>query len=216
MNPWLAAPLEEYEAHMRSPRVDQLAKLAELFGRALELRRPESVAVLGIAGGNGLDRIDPAVTKRIIGYDINPDYLRTAAARYPALAGLDLRCADLARSIPGSAMERVQLVHAALVFEHAGLESCLDNALALVAPGGALSAVLQLPSESEPGVGATGYASIQALRAGFQLVDPAHFQRMLAPRGFRLQHEQTELVGSGKALWLAIFERIRYRLRSFM
>jgi hypothetical protein len=208
-NPWLAAPLEEYEAHMLSPRVRQLAKLADLFGRALAIRRPDSVALLGIAGGNGLDRIDPAVTKRIIGYDINPDYLRETAARYQTLAGLELRCADLAHAI--SHAETVNLVHAALVFEHAGLQGCLENALALVAPGGALSVVLQLPSESEPDVGDTGYASIKALAAGFQPIDPWHFQALLKARGFQLQLQQTEPVGSGKSLWFAIFERAQSR-----
>lgn len=208
-NPWLAAPLEEYEAHMLSPRVRQLAKLADLFGRALAIRRPESVALLGIAGGNGLDRIDPAVTRRIIGYDINPDYLRETAARYQTLAGLDLRCADLARA--ASDAEPVKLVHAALIFEHAGLGRCLEYALALVAPGGALSVVLQLPSDSEPDVGDTGYESIQALAAGFQLVDPPHFQALVEAHGFRLQLEQTEPAGSGKSLWFAIFERIESR-----
>jgi hypothetical protein len=207
-NPWLAAPLAEYEAHMLSPRVRQLATLADLFGRALAMLRPESVALLGIAGGNGLDRIDPAVTTRIIGYDINPDYLRETAARY-RFAGLDLRCADLTRAISG--VEPVQLVHAALVFEHAGLEGCLENALALVAPGGALSVVLQLPSESEPGVGDTGYDSIKALAAGFQLIDPPRFRALVEARGFQLQLQETEPVGSGKALWFAIFERIESR-----
>jgi hypothetical protein len=204
-NPWLAAPLEEYEAHMRSPRVRQLAKLADLFGRALAIRRPESVALLGIAGGNGLDRIDPAVTRRIIGFDINPDYLRETAARYQTLAGLELRCADLAHATPHA--EPVQLVHAALVFEHAGLEGCLENALALVDPGGALSVVLQLPSESEPDVGDTGYDSIRALAAGFQLIDPPHFQALVEARGLQLRFQQTEPVGSGKSFWFAIFGR---------
>jgi hypothetical protein len=208
-NPWLAAPLEEYEAHMLSPRVQQLAKLADLFGRALAIRRPDSVALLGIAGGNGLDRIDPAVTKRVIGYDINPDYLRETAARHQTLARLELRCADLARAT--SHAEPVKLVHAALVFEHAGLQGCLENALALVAPGGALSVVLQLPSESEPDVGDTGYESIKALAAGFQLIDPPHFRALLEARGFQLQLQQTESVGSGKSLWFAIFERIQSR-----
>ena len=50
-NPWLSIPLEDYEGHMGPEGVRQLAALAELFKCALDRCRPESVAVLGVAGG---------------------------------------------------------------------------------------------------------------------------------------------------------------------
>ena len=53
MNPWLALPLGDYKGHMRSPA---------------------SVAILGIAGGNGLEHVDPSVTSRGVGLDLNPQY----------------------------------------------------------------------------------------------------------------------------------------------
>ena len=62
-NPWLSIPLEDYEGHMGSEGVRQLRALAELFKCALDLCLPESVAVLGVAGGNGLEQIDCTVTK---------------------------------------------------------------------------------------------------------------------------------------------------------
>jgi len=37
----------------------------------------------------------------------------------------------------------VELVHAALIFEHAGTGRCLENAISLVSPGGHLSVVTQ-------------------------------------------------------------------------
>jgi SAM-dependent methyltransferase len=146
-NPWLAIPLEDYEGHMGSDNVRQLEALSDLFKRALDLCIPESVAVLGVAGGNGLDRIDSAITKRIVGLDINSSYLGAVRQRYGALPGLELCCTDLA-DMPMS-LTPVELVHAALVFEHTGLGCSLENALLLVAPGGRLSVVLQLPSETE-------------------------------------------------------------------
>jgi hypothetical protein len=72
---WLAIPLEDYEGHMGSAGVRQLTVLAELFGCVLDRCSPESVAVLGVAGGNGLEQIDSTVTKRIVGVDINPRYI---------------------------------------------------------------------------------------------------------------------------------------------
>src|SRR5215831_4846669 len=68
-NPWLTVPLTDYERHMASPEVGQLRFLSDLFAESLECFHPRSVAVLGIAGGNGLDRIDPGVTQRIVGFD---------------------------------------------------------------------------------------------------------------------------------------------------
>lgn len=49
-NPWLAILLEDYEGHMVSDEVRQLEPLSDLFMRALDLCRPESVATPTCAG----------------------------------------------------------------------------------------------------------------------------------------------------------------------
>src|SRR5512140_3078201 len=121
-SPWLNIPLDDYEAHMRSAGVQQLDALSDLFADALTWCRPESVAILGIAGGNGLERIDAEITRRIVGLDVNPTYLEAVCRRFPAARGLELHCVDLAEETPGQ--QPVQLVHAALVFEHAGVGRC--------------------------------------------------------------------------------------------
>ena len=55
-NSWLQIPLSDYEGHMNSAMVQQLRALSDLFAQALASRQPASVAIAGIAGGNGLDR----------------------------------------------------------------------------------------------------------------------------------------------------------------
>jgi hypothetical protein len=204
-HPWLSVPLRDYEAHMNSESVAQLAPLSEMFGDALQSFRPASVAILGVAGGNGLDCVDPAVTHRICGIDINAEYLAATRQRYAALTGLELHCLDLAEQqvnfLP------VDLVHAALIFEHAGLESCLDNAIRLVAPGGVLSVVLQLPSTTEPAVGNSSVASVQAHRNSFHFVDVEAFTQELARRGFHLEHTTTRPLPSGKSFWMGYFRK---------
>jgi hypothetical protein len=202
-NPWLAIPLEDYEGHMRSDNVRQLEALSNLFKCALDLCNPKSVVILGIAGGNGLEQIDPATTKRTIGLDINPSYLEAVRQRHAALPGLELYCADLADNRLG--LSPVELVHAALVFEHTGLVRCLDNALLLVAAGAKLSVVLQLPSETEPDVAPTRYSSMQALRDSFALVDVSQFCLKLSEKGFQLFHQEQLRLPTGKAFWLGIF-----------
>jgi len=124
-NPWLAVPLSEYEQHMSSVEVQQLGALSDLFAEAIGCCRPFSIAVLGIAGGNGLDHIDSSITARVVGLDLNPLYLDAVRQRYSHLPGLELHCVDLSeRHVE---LQPVQLVHAALIFEHAGADCCLEG-----------------------------------------------------------------------------------------
>jgi hypothetical protein len=203
-SPWLEVPLEDYEGHMLAPEVAQLPVLADLFAEALALRRPASLAVLGVAGGNGLDRIDPALTKRVVGIDCNPLYLEAVRRRYAGLSGLEVHCVDLAGEMVEAAP--VDLVHAALVFEHAGVGLCLENAVRMVDAGGALSVVLQLPSEQA--VSPSAYASIQRLRSNFVYVEPGELRRALQERGLLLERESRRDLPEGKAFWAGIFTRL--------
>jgi SAM-dependent methyltransferase len=205
MNPWLALPLEDYEGHMGSAGVDQLGPLADLFGEALVRLRPRSVAVLGVAGGNGLEHVDSTLTTRVVAIDLNPGYLAATKARFPDLRGLELHCADLERDTLN--LEPLSLVHAALVFEHAGTERCLDNAVSLVADGGHLSIVLQLPSDAHQPVTPSAFQSMTTLADDFAFVDPHQLRRVLAQRDMRLTHQARRTLSTGKAFWSGYFER---------
>lgn len=204
-SPWLNVPLADYEGHMTSSSVLQLGALSELFAESLAAAKPASVAVIGIAGGNGLEHIDDHVTRRVVGIDINAGYLEAVRSRFPKLAGLELHCLDLANE--AISLAPVELVHAALVFEHAGTGLCLDNALQLTAPGGTISIVLQLPSETAPGVGQGQFESIQNLSSHFAMIDPASLVRTLERRGFRVRRETRRSLVAGKAFWMGVFTR---------
>jgi hypothetical protein len=207
VNPWREIPLADYEAHMQSEAVGQAAVLSEMFGEVLELRKPASLAMLGVAGGNGLERIDQEQTKRVLGVDLNPQYIATVRERFAQMAGLELYAIDLAEET--IALAPVELVHVALVFEHAGLGRCLENALALMTPDGALSVVVQLPSTQSQVVGSSGVASVARLSSHFTLVDPAALTRTLAERRLQLIHENWRSVPAGKQLWLGVFTHSR-------
>ena len=98
-NPWLNIPLSDYEGHMESAQIQQLDALSDLFAEALGCCRAASIAVLGIAGGNGLERVDSGTTKRIVGLDINPLYLEEVRRRYAGKFALELHCVDLAERL---------------------------------------------------------------------------------------------------------------------
>lgn len=202
-NPWLAVPLSDYEQHMSSAEVQQLDALSDLFAEAIRRCLPSSVAVLGIAGGNGLDHINSEVTARVVGLDVNPLYLEAVRERYSHLAGLETYCIDLSKQ--NVALEPVQLVHAALIFEHAGVDRCLDNALSMILPGGDLSVVLQLPTESVPAVTPSQFSSIRDLKPHFSLISSAWLSESLAGREFRLTHQTTRPLPTGKSFWMGIF-----------
>jgi len=204
-NPWLTLPLDDYEGHMNSPEVQQLPVLSELFRELLAARLPASVAILGVAGGNGLEHIDSATTKRVIGLDVNPHYLEAVYRRYRRLAGLELVCTDLAaRRVR---LKPVDLVHAALIFEHAGLDRCLRNAASLVSDLGVLSVVLQLPSTTQAEVAPSGFPAVHRLPSHFSLINPAVLCQKLSASKFRLRSESTTLLPTGKAFWSGVFAR---------
>jgi hypothetical protein len=64
-NPWLDIADADYVGHMSSPAVRQRPALSRLMGDVLESVRPRTMLVLGGATGNGLERIDPAVTSHL-------------------------------------------------------------------------------------------------------------------------------------------------------
>ena len=72
---------------MGSDAVNQFGPLADLFGEALARLRPRSVAVLGVAGGNGLQHVDGSITIRVVGIDVNPATSRRPGSGSPTCAG---------------------------------------------------------------------------------------------------------------------------------
>ena len=202
-DPWLSIPLADYEGHMGADNVRQLSALSDLFKRTLDVCLPDSVAVLGIAGGNGLEHVRATTVERVIGIDINPQYLDAVRRRFVAHPTLELHCVDVARD--ELHLDPVSLVHAALFFEHAGLGRALSNAVSLVAPGGHLSVVLQLPEREQQNVSATSYPSMQTLAGSFALIDVSRFRALTEQLGLRLLTEELRPLGTGKTLWLGIF-----------
>lgn len=194
-SPWFAVPLADYERHMTV--LGQLPFLARVFGETVRRCGARSALVAGCAGGNGFDAFDESV--QLIGVDLQPEYLVDAARRYPRARFI---AADLTRDeIP---CEPVELVHAALVFEHCGLNGALENCKRLVAPGGWFSVVLQLPVQAAA-VAATGVESIQALKQCFRFIDRQELADGLG--GFALEFEEETTVGE-KRFWQGIWRRV--------
>ena len=170
-NPWLTIPLADYESHMALPCVGQASLLADVFERALREHRPRSVAVIGCAGGNGFERIEPAITGRVVGIDLNAAYLDRARARFEGrIPGIELVAGDIQSESLGVAP--VALVFAALLFEYVDLDAALAGCRALLDDGGTLCTVVQLASGEGDAVTPSPFTSIQALARIMRLVPP--------------------------------------------
>src|SRR5271165_2155312 len=119
-SPWLEIPLQDYEGHMSLPSVGQTPMLADQLEKLVGQHAPSSVAVIGCAGGNGLDRCESAGVRRVVAIDINPGYIAACKIRYAhRLPNLELHCADVESK--QLQFEPVDLVYAALIFEYADI-----------------------------------------------------------------------------------------------
>jgi SAM-dependent methyltransferase len=203
-NPWLHIPAADYEAHMGPQGADQLRPLAETFAAFYRRFRPSALAVLGCATGNGLDCVDPAVTKRLAAVDLNPEYLKLAAERLPRLQGvaewLCRRVEDCA--LPPASFD---MVHAGLLFEYVKTVEVLVPVSYWLKPAGVLTVVLQLPGGQQ--MAPTGHQSVEGLARIMRMVSTRQFLKDATKLGFALQEESEVPVTGGRRLWAAVFGR---------
>jgi Methyltransferase domain len=203
-HPWSLVPAAEYEAHLGPAGLDQLAPLSALFGKVYAARRPARLAVLGVATGNGLEHVDPAVTRRTAGVDVNLSYLAVARQRFMHLGpSLQLLCADAEKVelAPGG----LDLVHAALLLEYVDLRALVPRVAGWLAPGGAFSAVLTLPG-GEPR--APTSAALQAVAEVTRLVPPEELRRHADAAGLSERRAYVVPVAHGRRLFTALYERL--------
>ena len=182
-SPWSLVPAADYEAHMGPEGVDQLRPLAAILARALATLKPARLLVLGVATGNGLEAVDPKVTRSVVGVDLNLQYLGVARQRQMRLGSrLELFCQDAARArLPEAAFD---LVWAGLFLEHVDVRAMAPRLASWLAPGGSLVAVLQLPAE--PGAPPRPPPpSMRPVAEAMRLVPPAELEEALERAGLR-------------------------------
>lgn len=197
-NPWLDIPESDYVGHMDSPAVGQRAVLGRLFGDAVRDATPEAVLIIGASTGNGLELIDPMVTRRVTCVDINESYLATLRQRAAHVAfEIDARSSDIMDS--HFEPETFGLIHAALVLEYLEWRGLIPRVVTWLRPGGTLSVVLQRPSASTPVVTPTPFTSLLALASIFRFVEPDSFISDAHRAGLELTHRHDAPLPGNKA-----------------
>lgn len=194
---------------MSDARVGQLQRLREITLDQMATFPSRSVGVLGVAGGNGLDQIDPVMTDAVYGYDINPDYLRVCDARYRSVFGgrLHLVESSIDRSVR---IERVDLLIANLIVEYVGVAEFAAFASANAPSIRVLSCVIQCNDE-EGFVSSTDDASaFDGLASVASDVEPETLAALLSDVGFEALGRYQYSLPNGKTLLRQDFRSVAY------
>ncbi|WP_277668611.1 class I SAM-dependent methyltransferase [Caproiciproducens galactitolivorans] len=132
-NPWKNIDLDDYENHMKIDTVGQLQSLNEIMSDQFYRYKTPTVMILGIAGGNGLNHIDPSRFRIVFGVDINPDYLTECQTRYPELCDVFKPIeGDLANS--AITLPHADMVIANLLIEYIGCENFQNTIKGVMPP----------------------------------------------------------------------------------
>ena len=205
-NPWEEIRLEDYEKHMALDSVRQLQALSGIMKAQLEAYPVRTAMIFGIAGGNGLEHVDPEKYDRVYGIDINREYLQAAEERFAGLGEkLQLMCLDLTKD--AGKLPEAELVIADLLIEYTGYAAFT----AAVKQVGTqyVSCVIQInPDEEENWVSDSPYLH------AFDRLDEVHHE--MAPEGLaaameaegyrEILRESTDLP-NGKKLLRMDFEK---------
>lgn len=174
-NPWNEIDLSTYENHMSLDSVFQLQALNRMMKDQFYAYSVQSIMVLGVAGGNGLEHIDRRSIKKVYGVDINKGYLDTCIKRYPELQGiLDIIHTDLTQEI--NELPYADLVVANLIIEYIGY-GCFQKTVQQIFPK-YVSAIIQINDDA-------GFVSDSPYIHAFDRLDEVHHQM-----------EETALVGA--------------------
>lgn len=205
-NPWLQIPVSNYEEHMALPEVAQAQALNDLMASALADYTPASLAVIGCTTGNGFEHIDTMQTRRVVGIDINPDYLAVLSSRFASVIP-DLKLIEADISAQDFCFDPVSMIFAGLVFEYVDVTSTLRSIARCMADGSIFVAVLQLPSPTSAPVTATRYKSLERLATIMKLISPSEFSIKCDKIGLKKIKADTIPLKKGKAFWVGYYRK---------
>jgi ubiquinone/menaquinone biosynthesis C-methylase UbiE len=203
-NPWLDIPLGDYEAHMALPAIGQSQLIADQLDVLVRTYAPSSVAILGCTGGNGFERLIDTSVSRIVGVDINPQYIEEARRRYDGrVPGLKLLVGDIQTS--ARLFEPVDLIYAALVFEYVDVARTMGVLRRHCKPKGILAVLSQVPHETLPEVSLSPYTSLRLLEPEMHLLSHEELQRHATRVGFTPEDSRNILSPGDKQFTVETF-----------
>ena len=158
-NPWLDIPYADYENHMAE--VGQTQVLNKLVENALNKEQPQKFALLGCATGNGLEHIQPNITKEVHAIDINPTFLEKTKEKFDEKINLHIHQVDIENDeLP---VKEIDLFFVGLVLEYVkNPETALSKIIDSLSERGKLLLIIQKSKQTSI-ITKTKYSSLQTL-----------------------------------------------------
>lgn len=176
--------------------IEQAQLLSDIFADALAKYLPLSVAVIGCAGGNGFDRIPPAIS-RVVGVDINPHYVAETEARFrDRIESLELIVGDIQSHAVSFAP--VDLIFLGLILEYVNVDSVMTRMPSMLTAAGRIVTVLQQPTVSHKQVSPSQFMSVQLLEQVMHTVSPVRLQDCMEAQGYIQLDSRIVLSQGGK------------------
>jgi len=204
-NPWEEISLETYERHMSLDSVKQLQEMNRIMKDQLDVYPAETVMILGIAGGNGLEHIKKDKYKTVYGVDINESYLQKTKNRYLDLSDI-LQCLHLDIVSETDKLPHSDLLIANLLVEYIGYDAFV-RAIKKINPE-YISCVIQINTDEEMWVSDSPYIH------AFDSLDKIHHQmeaetvnKKMKSIGYKLILQDTKDLPNGKALIRLDYQR---------
>lgn len=196
-NPWESIRLEDYEDHMSAPEVMQLQLLEKITGEQIIDSTHNTIAILGVAGGNGLNHISTRETTVVYAIDINQSYLEICSERYSHLKGiLKLQCFDL--SDINTELPESDLLICNLIIEYLGEESFISLITRNKSRIKRISCVIQ-ENNSNNFVSASELTSrLSALLTTHFIINRFKLKELFEENGFSLTKESSYGLPNGK------------------
>ena len=185
--------------------VRQLQAMNSIMQEQLCAYPAETVMVLGIAGGNGLEHVHPKTFRKAYGMDINADYLRAVSERYTELSSV-LECLHIDLVNEAEKLPQTQLLIANLLIEYIGYGT-FQRAVLQTAPE-YVSCVIQINTDEDQWVSESTYLH------AFDRLDEVHHQMedkaltaAMNDIGYSLILKETYPLPNGKALMRVDYKR---------
>jgi SAM-dependent methyltransferase len=204
-NPWLEIPLIDYERHMALPEIGQARMLSGQLKLAVEANKPQSLALIGCAGGNGLETIIGGSVRRIVGIDINAQYIEIIHSRFcNFFEQLEVYIGNIENI--RYEIAPVELIFSGLIFEYVEVVSAINTMKNICLPNGRLFILLQNPDATVRPVSPSPYTSLKALASFMQLKKTGDVISASQNAGFTLLASNQITLASGKQFSILTFK----------